>query len=243
MEWHSEKIIVGIRHKRLFKVSDITGDIIDKIVPLQGYGPFPDQCFSIVERPDITSIILKDKEETISTNLNIDGVILTCDMDAEPKLSIQDIEKMFLQIINIALPITGGSESVNRIGIINQYIFSNFQNAAGVIFKKLLNIDLRGIPDNVGLQFALKNPSIEAIAAPEKKGDYKNVIIQVKSERSNEKQKEPPDIIRLSVDYQIYYDPPRVLKNSLIENHFKETIDYWDTHLKKSNLNMYDEGK
>lgn len=106
MEWHSDKIIVGIRHKRLFRVSDLLGEIVDKLVPLQGYGPFPGKCFEQIKRPNSMSIILNDKEDTISVNCNIEGVILTCDMEAEPKVTIDDIKEMFLQIVNIVLPIT-----------------------------------------------------------------------------------------------------------------------------------------
>ncbi|MEK6690076.1 MAG: hypothetical protein AABY78_02095 [Nitrospirota bacterium] len=243
MEWHSEKLIVGIRHKRLFRVSDFLGEIVDKLAPLQGYGPFPGNCFERIGRPDNMSIILYDKENTISVNCNIDGVILTCDMDAEPKLTIEDITKMFLQIVNIILPLTGGSESINRIGIINQFLFQGYENAAKTIFTNLLNLDLKGIPDNLVLRLALKNPAIEAIVNPEEKQDYKNVIIQINSDKTEEGETKPPDRIRLIVDYQIYYEPQRTLKNVLIENHFNETIEYWDTHLKKSNLSNLEEVK
>lgn len=245
MEWHSEKIIVGIRHKRLFRVSDLLGEIIDKLGPLQGYGPFPGNCFERITRPDNTSVVLHDKEDTISANCNIDGVILTCDMEAEPKVTIDDIKGMFLQIVNVVLPMTRGSESTNRIGIVNQFIFKDHENAAETIYKNLLNLDLKGVPDNLSLRFALKNPTIEAIVEPEEKKDYKNVIIQVNSDKSESEEGEPkpPDRIRLIVDYQIYYEPQRALKNVLIENHFNETIEYWDTHLKKSNLSNLEELK
>jgi hypothetical protein len=243
MEWHSEKIIVGIRHKRLFRVSDLLGEIVDKLVPLQGYGPFPGKCFDRIGRPDSMSIILNDKEDTVSVNCNVDGVILTCDMDAEPKLTIDDIKEMFLQTVNIVLPMTGGSESINRIGIINQFIFPDYKNAAETIYKNLLHFDLKGIPDNLSLRLALKNPTTEAIINPEEKKDYKNVIIQVNSDKSEEGESKPPDIVRLSVDYQIYFEPLRSFKNVLIENHFNETIEYWDTHLKKSTISALEEVK
>lgn len=243
MEWHSEKIIVGIRHKRLFRVSDLLGEIVDKLAPLQGYGPFPGKCFEQFTRPDNMSIVIHDKEDTVSVNCNIDGVILTCDMDAEPKLTIDNIKEMFLQIVNIVLLMTGGSESINRIGIINQFIFPDHKNAAEDICTNLLHLDLKGIPDNLNLKLALKNPAMEAIINPEEKKDYKNVIIQVYSDKSKEGELKPPDIIRLSADYQIYYEPQRILKNTLIEQHFNETIEYWDAHLKKSNLSILEEVK
>lgn len=243
MEWHSEKIIVGIRHKRLFRVSDLLGEIVDKLAPLQGYGPFPGNCFERITRPDNTSVVLHDKEDTISVNCNIDGVILTCDMEAEPKVTIDDIKEMFLQIVNIVLPMNRGSESINRIGIVNQFIFKDYKNAAETIYKNLLNLDLKGVPDNLSLRFALKKPTDEAMVDPEEKKDYKNVIIQVNSYRSEEGEPKPPDKIKLIVDYQIYYEPERIFKNVLLENHFNETIEYWDMHLKKSAFSLIDEVK
>lgn len=243
MEWHSEKIIVGIRHKRLFRVSDLLGEIVDRLIPLQGYGPFPGKCFERIGRPDGMSIVLNDKEDTISVNCNIDGVILTCDMDAEPKLTIDDIKEMFSQIVNTVLPITSGAESINRIGIINQFIFPDYKNASETIYTNLLQLDLKGIPDTLSLRFALKNPTTEAIVSPEEKKDYKNVIIQVNSDKSENIESKPPDIIRLSVDYQIYFEPARSFKNVLIENHFNEAIDYWDSHLKRSAISALNEVK
>lgn len=243
MEWHSKKIIVGIRHKRLFKVSDLLGEIVDKLAPLQGYGPFPGKCFERIERPDVFSIILNDEENTISVNCNIDGIVLTCDMDAEPKLTIDNIKDIFLQTVNIVLKMTGGYESINRIGIINEFASQDYKNAAETIFANLMQIGLSGIPDNLSLRLALKNPTEIAIINPEEKRDYKNVIIQVNSDKKDKDELKPPDMIRLSVDYQIYYEPPRVLKNELIERHFDEAIEYWNEHLKKSNFSKLDEEK
>lgn len=243
MEWHSEKIIVGMRHKRLFGVSDLLGQIVDKLVPLQGYGAFPGKCFERVGRPDSMSIVLSDKEDTISVNCNIDGIILTCDMEAEPKLTMDDIKKMFLQVANTVFPMTGGSESINRIGIINQFIFSDYKNAAAAIYTNLLNFNLKGIPDNLILRFALKNPTEESIINPEEKKDYKNVIIQINSYKSAEAELKPPDKVRLTIDYQIYFEPPKFFKDLLIENHFDEAIEYWESHLKKSTINTLHEEK
>ena len=244
MEWHSEKIIVGIKHKRLFRVSDLLGEIVDKLAPLQGYGPFPGNCFELITRPDNTSVVLHDKENTISVNCNIDGVILTCDMEAEPKVTIDDIKEMFLQIVNMVLPITRGSESIDRIGTVSQFIFKDYKNAAETIYKNLLNLDLKGAPDNLSLRFALKKPTTDAIVDPEEKKDYKNVIIQVNSYRSSEEgEPKPPDRIKLIVDYQIYYEPERTFKDVLLENHFNETIEYWDMYLKKSAFSLIDEVK
>jgi hypothetical protein len=45
---------------------------------------------------------------------------------------------------------------------------------------------LKGIPDNLSLRLALKNPTKEAIINPEEKKDYKNVIIQINSDKSEE---------------------------------------------------------
>lgn len=235
--WTPDKVIWGIRHVRTFSVSDIFGDIIDKIVPLQGYGSYPTDCFAKIAR-SANTIVIQDKENTLSINCGIDGVIMECDMQAEPKIPTNTLKEMFNEIVNYVLPLSEGKNKINRLGLVHIYDISPFDNSAKRLVSDILNIDLKGTPDDVFIRFALKNPAAEAIYEPDKKADYKNVIIEISSQKEKEEDIGSPSRIRLSIDYQLYFTPVRTLNDVDISEHLSNAESYINDIIKKSKLNI-----
>lgn len=232
--WKLERLTFGLRHSRSFAVSDKLGDIIDQIVPLQGSGHFPSDCFAKVSRPDSLNIELKDDEDTMILKCGVDGIILECDMLAEPPITPDKVYSMFNDVVNKIVTITGAKSKINRLGIVFKYSIKPFGNSAKELFSNLLKIDLKGTPDNINIRMALKNPSIDALYHPDKKTDFQNAIIEVSSQREDEKKPGFPTTINISVDYQMYYEPNRSLKEIDIKKHFREANDYIETIVKKS---------
>ena len=224
--WELNRLILGIRHTRIFKISDVLGDIIDKAITLQGTGSFPKGCFTQVERPDGMSIVLKNDEDTLSLNCNIDGVILESDMQAERYNDKKTIQEMFLKILNLVLPFSEGKNKINRIGIVHQYSCLN-EKACQKIFSDYLKFDLGGTPDNIAIRFALKNPSFEALAVLSKKSDYKNLIIEINSNKKEDSESDSPqNMIKMSIDYQMYFEPLRKLNDIKIDEHMSAADSY-----------------
>lgn len=232
--WDFKKLILGIRHDRTFYISDIQGNIIDRVISLQGEDPFPAECFAQITRPDYKAMILNDFEGIFSLNINIDGIIFEVDMTTEPPITVNIVEEMFSRLVNVVLPFTSAKEKIGRLGALFEYHLSKYENSAKAIYSKLLNLDIQGVPDNVNIKAAFKNISPEAIKDPKVKADFKNVILNISSIRETKEMDEErrgheigsPALIKLSIDYQDYYSPVRNLKDVNIKRHVSSAEDY-----------------
>lgn len=235
--WSLERFIIGLRHKRTFSASDKFGEFLDKVIPLQGTYPFPEKCFTKLGKPDNLSVEIRDAEGTLSAIYGTDGLTLNCDMAAEPPIDVSTVEEMFIALVNIAVPLTEGKNNIDRMGAVFQYAITPFENSAKEIFSKSLKVNMQGTPDNIMLRFALKNPTSDAIFCPDKKADYRNVFVEMTSERAEriegeEKEAEKgdglsfPTVIKLAVDYQYYYIPVRSFKAINIKSHISEAQKY-----------------
>lgn len=237
--WTLERLVFGLRHLRTFSVSGKLGEIVDKIVPLQGYGHFPSDCFSMVLRPaDALSIELKDEEDTMMLRCGVDGVTLDCDMMADPPISKDAVCVIFDEVAQKVVSMTEAKNKINRLGVIFRYSISPFGNSAETLFKNLLNIDLKGIADNINIRMALKNPVKDSLYHPDQKSDYQNAIIEISSARDDEKKIGFPIKINVSVDYQMYYEPTRTLKDIEIKKHLKDADSYIGSAVKKIFFNF-----
>lgn len=236
--WVLERFIIGLRHKRTFSVVNKFGEFVDAIIPRQGRYPFPLNCFKKVGNPDRLSVEITDDEGILSVIYNTDGVILNCDMLADPPVDIETVGEMFTEIAHIAIPMTEGKNKVDRLGVIFVFSAVSSENSAKEIFSQHLKMDLKGTPDDVTIRFALKNPSTGALYMPDKKADYKNVIVQLMSERvqdemdSTGNELKLPTGLKLTIDYQNYFIPVRTFKDIGIHSHISEAKEYISKHLK-----------
>lgn len=237
-DWKLEKIILGIRHESTFTIAKILGDIVDFVVPLQGQGAFPKDCFEKIENPDPYSLVLKDHKDILKARFNLDGVILECNMLAEPSISKENVFDIFSELIKKVIPLSEGKNKINRLGINYTYTFPVEMNAAQKLFSTLLKINLKGVSDKIYIRFALKNPASEAIYDPTQKADFRNVLFEIESKKEDEKKEDFPRLIKISIDYQYYYSPSRTVSNLDIVSFVSEAENYINKYVKKSELNF-----
>lgn len=240
--WQMERIVFGLRHKRTFQVTDKFGEFTDKILPLQGRYPFPEKCFTKVGQPDRLSVEVRDDERTLSVTYNVDGIVLNCDMLAEPLIEKDTVLEMFREVAEIGMPLTEGKNRVDRLGVLFNYSIGSFDNSAQLIFSNMLKTELKGKPDDIIIKFALKLPAAGAVYDPDKKADYKNVFVEALSFRKPKEEDSDkanlPSVMKLSIDYQHYFDPVRTYKDVDIAAHFSAAQDYISESIMKSNLNI-----
>lgn len=246
--WQLKKYVIGLRHERIFYMSDIHGAIMDAILQLRKTVPFSKRFFSHMTRPDVSKIILSDKDEYLSLTSSIDGTVIQADVSEDSPVNVKEVEEIFIHVINAVLPMTEAKNRINRLGAINEFHISGFKNSANSIFSQLMKVDLQGIHDNMLMRISLKNPSMEAIQKPDKTSDYKNVILNISSEREKddfedeESEEEPkekiPTILKVSSDYQAYYIPPRTLKHIDISKHLAEARSYNERNIQNIPLRI-----
>ena len=68
-DWVLKKFYMGLRHQRIFRISDIQGQMVDAVISMRGKGPVPANCFLQIQRNDFLTVKLTDNEESISLNL------------------------------------------------------------------------------------------------------------------------------------------------------------------------------
>jgi len=161
--WQLQKFIIGIRHERTFLISDIHGGIMDVVLGLRKKVLFPKGCFSQMTRPDVTKIILTDKDENLSLTCSIDGVVIQAEMFEGSLVAIEKVAEIFTHIVHAVLPLTEAKDKINRLGVIYEFQISNFTNSAKTIFSQFMKVNLTGIHDNMLMRISLKNPVTESV--------------------------------------------------------------------------------
>jgi len=145
---------------------------------------------------------------------------------------------MFSEIIDKVIPLSEGKNKITRLGVVYIYTYPVEINAAQKIFSTLLKISLKGVSDKIHIRFALKNPASKAIYDPTQKADFKNVFVEIESKKEDEKKEEFPRLIKMSIDYQYYYYPPRTLSDVDMMTFISEAENYITKYIKNSELNF-----
>jgi hypothetical protein len=214
-------IVFGLRHKRLFGIINQLGEVVDALTPLQGEGVFPLECFSKVSwGPDRSAMTLHDEDATFLVDVDTDGFVFTCDLEAVPKITIEEACQIFIELGKGILAITRAGNTLNRLGIVERYALKPFKNSAAVLANDLLKLDFEGTPNTCALRLELKKTT-EADLTKGERNDYRNIIMQLAAKRSEKKKESPPDLIDLSLDYQHYFVPDVSFSPKQIEAHFK----------------------
>jgi hypothetical protein len=218
MAWEPEQVVFGIRHKRLFGFLGHAGDSIDALLRLPGTGPFPQKCLTRISWPNQVTARIEDDEEHFVVECNIDGVVLMVDLQ-ELEMTRDQVRDAFIEVANTVLGTSGGNQYVNRIGIMCTYIMRH-RSPGTVALRALTRLDGIENPVDVTLKTSFRTPT-EAGLVRGDVNDWKNTILQIESVKRDE-DSEVPDAIKVSVDYQIYFDPERAFLAKLVEDHNRE---------------------
>ncbi|MFZ1517347.1 MAG: hypothetical protein WAU11_01150 [Ignavibacteriaceae bacterium] len=189
-------IAIGIRYRANFTIEDQLGKIADQILYT------PDSYFSANLFPMVYTN-LNEKvliDETTNDHLTINNSNLILEINFGNKFNVSDIDEIFKhfnnEIIDGILKKYKITE-INRIGIINRYLFK-INELADVFINKTIGSTLEGIND-INLRFSKKLTAAESLI---KKGvnDYYSAIFNVIKTSDR-------DELFMSIDYQKYFDP------------------------------------
>jgi hypothetical protein len=218
MSWKLERLAIGIRTVKTFEMADKMGLMVDKLIPLQGTGPFPENCFTQYAKGRDYGVQLKDKNGTQLVTLNVDGVLVDCDMTAEPVIKDEIVRDMFKETLENTVMLTEAKNKVDRIGVVQIYTLKVDENSAKKIFHDTLQLDLSGVSDNIKITFALKRAAEDSIYFPGQIKDFHNTIVEISSRGDDDNKF--PDTIQVSIDYQAYFKPEYTMEDVKIDEHF-----------------------
>lgn len=214
--WTPTSVTFGLRHENVFGFLGRAGDILDAVRKAEGNRIIPNKLFTKVNWPNqITARLLSD-DESVTADFSIEGIILTADLE-EIEWSRERVKTLFVELARIALPISYGEESVNRIGIIDNYTIEQ-ELPSEVAVSTLTSLRSLGQPSDFNLRVAFRTPTTNALVRGDLE-DWRNTILQVVARKKSDKS-ERLDTLRVSIDHQAYFIPSRRFSPSLIHDHY-----------------------
>jgi hypothetical protein len=211
--WDPTSVTFGVRHERIFGFLGRAGDILDAARRAQGGRVVPSKLFTTIEWPNPITARAVNKDRSLTVDFSVEGVVLTADLE-KMQWSRQRAADLFLELTRIALPISRGEESVNRIGIVDNYVFDHVAPGALAV-SSLTTLQNVGQPSDFTLRSAFRTNVEPPRAGVE---DWRNTIIQVVTSKKTD-ESERLDCLRVSIDYQIYFVPERHYAPTLFQDH------------------------
>lgn len=186
-----DKIIIGIRLSKSFRIVDITGELSDEILYSKD-SPFKD-IYESLGNANTFERVLKDENEENSFKISPTDMIVT--------IAVKDnFEDVFKRIDNEILPFIEKSifkkfniKNVMRLGIVYSHTVNEYHKIDAI--TKLVTNNGITEPNNFRLSFSKKKSSGSTML---EKNNYTNTIYTIEQ---NE------DKFTISLDYQDYFQP------------------------------------
>jgi len=189
-----ESIVIGIRYRANFSITDNFGSIIDEILYSKG-AFFNQYFFPLVIHSKVDERVLFNKDNKNSLTINSSNMII--ELHNNDKLNLNKIVESFKSQIVFGVMKKYKITQINRIGFINRYKFKE-PTLANNFIEKTIGETLEGIKE-INLQFSRKYTILEALVKKDTY-DYYNAIYNV-IKRADK------DELIVSVDFQRFYEP------------------------------------
>jgi hypothetical protein len=189
-----ESIVIGIRYRANFSITDYFGSILDEI--LYSKGAFFDQdFFPLVIHSKVDEKVLFNKDNKNSLTINSSNMII--ELHDTDKVNLKKIIESFKSQIVLGIMKKYKITQINRIGFINRYIFKE-PTLANNFIEKTIGETLEGIKD-INLQFSRKYTISEALVKKDINDHYNAIYNVIKRADKDE--------LIISVDFQRFYEP------------------------------------
>jgi hypothetical protein len=232
---HLSRFIIGVRHSRIFRIKNLSGDIIDKILKA-----VPDKFSRVTETQPNDETILTSTNDTQLVRFNRDDIIFEYKkiFDFEPKAYLEINKQELLTVATKVIPIFTESlrlgDDFMRVGIVFEFRIPKWSSLGDkkidtFIAENFISFATKDTLEEgaVRLVYKLRAPGGGAIKKLE---DFRNTILRIEESIGiNESGKEEKCLF-ISADIQHIFKPLR--KNINIDEHYTFSID----HLKSSIL-------
>ena len=235
---HLSKFLTGIRHKRVFRIRNLSGQLIDKLVEA-----YPAMFTIVNETRAGEEFLLSNDKNYLNARINRDDIIFEhrkiYDYDEQKYIEINkknllDIAKNCITPIKETLSLR---KDFYRIGMIFEFRLPKWDaikdgNFGQFIGDSFVNFNIEGSKSDASVRFAYKKEAPGG-GVIKKLKDYRNVIIRLdKAIGINEKGKEE-GCLYINVDIQHIFDP--AIDDISIDEHY----DFAYNHLKDDILPQF----
>lgn len=207
MSWDAKDITLGLRHQKLFGTLGRMGDILDAVLRLKSRPPFPPNSFNSVTWANPVTAQLGSGDDALTVKFSVDGIILRADVEEDEGLRQSSVVEMFLRVLEVALPVSGGGSVVDRIGVVEKYHVPHptpARAASDTLLRlQMPNYDAR----DFAMRVAFRSPTEHGLHTAGVE-DWRNVILQVEADKEDETS-DVPDRLTVTMDVQHYFVPSR----------------------------------
>lgn len=229
------KFLIGIRHKRIFRIRNLSGELIDKVINL-----YSDKFNRVSLAENNEDFTLQTDSRLVTARFNRDDIIVealkTYDFEKRSYVEIdkEDVINLSADCLNVAKDVLSFKNDLHRIGMIfefnlpGKFISSEDLNFGKFISDKFVNFNHEGTAETGVVRFSYKLP-VSGGGVLKHFRDYRNVIIQLdESKGINENGKEEKGVL-VHIDIQRVLDPPQDRID--IKDHFIFCKKYLDETL------------
>lgn len=150
--WTLGKIVIGLRCPRNWRILDAQGTLAAAFIQLQQEEDFPDNCFSKYTRSEIAGDnALHNEEEWFKLQFNTEGIILTS-ASVRDDYPIERTFKAFDRAVDVAYGVLGADMSMNRLGIIREFM----RPLSHADAARMMEAQLPSFPDGTPVQSAYR---------------------------------------------------------------------------------------
>ena len=224
---HLSRFLIGIRHSRVFRMRNLSGQIIDDIVK-----KYPKEFTRVGETRD--EVALTDDDNSLIAKISRDDIIIESKklFDWEKKAYTEMNKLKVIKLMEEFLPILSKrfefEKDFSRIGIIFEFRVPEFEgiqneNFSKFIYDKFINFEGQGEGNEASIRFAYKLQIPEA-RVNKTLNDYRNVIIVLNQSRGLDEEGKEKNCLFVSADIQRIFDP--ALRTVDIDEHFNFAQQY-----------------
>lgn len=231
---HLARFIIGIRHNRLFRFRDLSGELIDSI--LKG---LPDKFSAVSTEINRTNdgFVLHNTNETLLLRANLDDLVIESkkifDFPSKQYIEsqVQESVRLGIDILPILTESLKIKDDFIRIGIVYEFRIPKWEAFVGSSFGTFITqnfIDFN-TPDEANegsVRFSYKIRAGGGGVVPHF-DDFFNVIIRIEESKGLNEEGKEEKCLFVSVDIQHIFKP--LLKKVDITGHF----GFAEKHLKE----------
>ena len=211
---HLSRFLIGIRHKRVFRMKNYSGQLVDNILDIAS------EDFSrVAESTGNEEIILRDANDIFWAKLNRDDVIVEARKiyDWETQGYIEIEKQKVIDYMNEILPIVSKTLALKddyfRIGMLFEFRVPVWEGLADenfgkYVYEKFIQFDAAGEKKEAEIRIVYKMGVPEGGIVKNFK-DYRNVIIHIKRGKGIDDDGKEKKCLFVRVDIQQVFDPSR----------------------------------
>lgn len=218
MSINPTKMIIGVRHEKLYVFTDHVGEIVDKLREVQNYSNWPNFSFDAVSvDAKIGTVKVKNSEGTFDINCSSDGYLVSASLGAE--YTKGDLESTANILADSVLPIISAQNVIDRFGVVFHYTHTLKAGSSESLQKVLTGVDLDGDLESCLVRQVIREEKCDSPDSNDSEEQIRKIMrTELIVPQESDGIPNVEQLINVEIDIQKYFYPSRPYdRNSLHE--------------------------